>query len=167
METMDMTTVVESALQNGDMTIMQSLEFRDFCDGATEAIGWSTTFIGENGEPFITVTDPYGTESIYEFIEEHPGWSDCLWDVMDANAEEWLAFFLANYGDMNALIPECRYGWAGMGHDYVLTAEHQGAGFWDRGYPKDISDRLCESAHNGTEDHSFWIEGEVLKYEQG
>ena len=32
------------------------------------------------------------------------------------------------------------------GHDFWLTRNHHGAGFWDRGYPKDISDRLTESA---------------------
>ena len=36
------------------------------------------------------------------------------------------------------------------GHDYWLTRNGHGAGFWDRGYPKKVSDALCElSKANG------------------
>ncbi len=33
-----------------------------------------------------------------------------------------------------------------IGHDIWLTRNGHGAGFWDRGYPKKISDRLCDAA---------------------
>jgi hypothetical protein len=33
------------------------------------------------------------------------------------------------------------------GHDFWLTRNHHGAGFWDRGYPQDIDVRLTDEAH--------------------
>jgi len=33
------------------------------------------------------------------------------------------------------------------GHDFWLTRNHHGAGFWDRGYPKEISDGLTKACH--------------------
>lgn len=36
---------------------------------------------------------------------------------------------------------------AQMGHDLWLTRNHHGAGFWDRGYPRAVSDELTRDAH--------------------
>jgi hypothetical protein len=33
------------------------------------------------------------------------------------------------------------------GHDFWLTRNHHGAGFWDRGYPGNVGDILTERAH--------------------
>lgn len=33
------------------------------------------------------------------------------------------------------------------GHDFWLTRNHHGAGFWDRGYPKALGDALTKAAH--------------------
>jgi hypothetical protein len=33
------------------------------------------------------------------------------------------------------------------GHDYWLTRNRHGAGFWDRGYPQTVSAALTEAAH--------------------
>lgn len=33
------------------------------------------------------------------------------------------------------------------GHDFWLTRNHHGAGFWDRGYPDEIGDVLTDAAH--------------------
>lgn len=44
------------------------------------------------------------------------------------------------------------------GHDYWLTRNHHGAGFWDRGYPKDAADILTRAAHaDGSRD---WYVGD-------
>lgn len=43
------------------------------------------------------------------------------------------------------------------GHDFWLTREGHGAGFWDRGYRKDVSDALCKAAKSfGGFDLSVW-----------
>ena len=34
-----------------------------------------------------------------------------------------------------------------LGHDFSLTRNGHGAGFWDRGYPNDIGRRLTSNAH--------------------
>lgn len=33
------------------------------------------------------------------------------------------------------------------GHDFWLTRNRHGVGFWDRGYPKALGDRLTKAAH--------------------
>lgn len=35
-----------------------------------------------------------------------------------------------------------------IGHDILLTRNHHGCGFWDRGYPKAIGDALTQIAHD-------------------
>lgn len=39
------------------------------------------------------------------------------------------------------------------GHDFWLTRNRHGAGFWDRGYPAQLSKRLTDSAHAFGEQH--------------
>lgn len=34
------------------------------------------------------------------------------------------------------------------GHDFWLTRCEHGAGFWDRGYPYDVSDKLTAASHD-------------------
>ena len=33
------------------------------------------------------------------------------------------------------------------GHDFLLTRNHHGAGFWDRGYPEPLATRLTDASH--------------------
>lgn len=43
------------------------------------------------------------------------------------------------------------------GHDFWLTRNRHGAGFWDGGYPEDIGRRLTDAAHvYGGVDVFFW-----------
>lgn len=49
-------------------------------------------------------------------------------------------FVKANQVDLAEISPES------AGHDFVLTRNHHGVGFWDRGYG-DKGDRLTEAAH--------------------
>jgi len=44
------------------------------------------------------------------------------------------------------------------GHDFWLTRNRHGAGFWDRGYPKPIGDGLTKAAHSYGE--SNWYVGD-------
>lgn len=47
-------------------------------------------------------------------------------------------------------------------HDFILTAQHQGAGFWDRGYG-DIGDKLTELAQSFGEEASLTAWWETSK----
>jgi hypothetical protein len=38
-----------------------------------------------------------------------------------------------------------------IGHDFWLTRNHHGAGFWDGDYPKELGDALTKAAHTFSE----------------
>lgn len=67
-----------------------------------------------------------------------------------------LRAFLSTYGD---LIEECRHqkDWYTMGqagHDFALTRNHHGAGFWDRGLGS-AGDALTEASHHHGEAYFY------------
>lgn len=50
------------------------------------------------------------------------------------------------------------YGWDSAGHDFALTRNGHGAGFWDRGLPGETGDRLTELAESyGSSAVSVWV----------
>ena len=62
--------------------------------------------------------------------------------------EDCLAFLEAHKQDIGE-----RYVQAG--HDFWLTRNHHGAGFWDGDWPKEIGARLTEAAHKWGEVDSY------------
>ena len=57
------------------------------------------------------------------------------------SAEKDCQRFLAHYGELIG----ARYQQAG--HDFWLTRNHHGSGFWDGEWPKEIGERLTKAAH--------------------
>lgn len=51
------------------------------------------------------------------------------------------------------------------GHDFWLTRNEHGAGFWDRGYEEKLADTLTEKAHSFGEVNIFVGRGGKLHYE--
>jgi hypothetical protein len=51
------------------------------------------------------------------------------------------------------------------GHDFWLTRNGHGAGFWDRGYPQAISDALTDGAHAYGETDLYVPEWETVDAE--
>lgn len=49
------------------------------------------------------------------------------------------------------------------GHDFWLTRNGHGAGFWDRGYPDEIGDALKEACHKFGE---VWLDWEELEQDE-
>ena len=47
------------------------------------------------------------------------------------------------------------------GHDFWLTRNHHGAGFWDRGYHKHIGDGLTDGSHAFGEVHLYVVDGQI------
>lgn len=98
-----------------------------------EAALWSSTT--ENGEPLD---------------KEHEA-RDFSMPDLKRMVEEWREFREANIKDIESTAkpleryygcsPECR-----AAHDFWLTRNGHGAGFWDRGYPDDLGDRLTKAA---------------------
>lgn len=55
--------------------------------------------------------------------------------------------FQAKHADLLAQVPVSEYGAAAQsGHDFWLTRNGHGAGFWDRGYEKALGDALTAAA---------------------
>jgi hypothetical protein len=89
-------------------------------------------------------------------------WVDCNSDSEDLSdkdfddlADETIASAIEDCTDFQssfAGLLEMAYGVNGYsiekaGHDFWLTRNHHGAGFWDRGLPRSIGKRLTEMAH--------------------
>jgi hypothetical protein len=104
----------------------------EMVDGATAALLWSE--MDEDGTPFDTEYDEsdIAPESLAEFREAIEG--------MAQSMEEDTRTMLAHYG--------ARIEWsAGLlwGHDFTLTSNGHGVGFWDRGETSGAADRLTET----------------------
>jgi hypothetical protein len=71
------------------------------------------------------------------------------------------AQFQAAYSELLALAGSP----AQNGHDFWLTRNGHGAGFWDRGYPDDLGRALTDAAHGeGSADWYLADNGEVFQF---
>lgn len=105
-----------------------------FTEGYIECLLWSSTY-GEEGTP---VDDDFGPEDISP-------------EAMAEIVQDCTDFQAANADDLNAYASErsVRPGEsvdAYAGHDFCLTRNHHGAGFWDRGLGE-LGDRLTKASH--------------------
>lgn len=88
-----------------------------------------------------------------------------LWSSMDEDGEPLDAVFtiddidtktlncmrsdVAGFVESNAdLLEQSGLSDQQIGHDFWLTRNHHGAGFWDRGLPDSIGDALTKAAHS-------------------
>lgn len=78
-------------------------------------------------------------------------------DAREAIRAELTAFIEANAGDLEGMEAEQ------IGHDFILTRNHHGAGFWDRGLGE-AGERLTEAAQAYGELHA-WVEGSTIHVE--
>lgn len=69
---------------------------------------------------------------------DNPHWST---DALSRAIMDCQAFQESNTADLADADP------AQAGHDFWLTRNHHGAGFWDGDYPKEIGKRLTDAAH--------------------
>jgi hypothetical protein len=74
-------------------------------------------------------------------------------DFAESVAEDMQAELLAFVREAGELLDDVAPEMAG--HDFWLTRNRHGAGFWDRGYPKDIGDRLTDIAHGYGESYLY------------
>lgn len=102
---------------------MTSVISKKFLRGYLEAALWSST--DDDGDPLdgtYSVND-FSAEAIESAVKD-------VNDFMESNADD-----LAEAGDDEQ-----------NGHDFWLTRERHGAGFWDRGYGA-VGKRLTDAAH--------------------
>lgn len=117
-----------------------SPEFRsldEFTQGYIEAALWTSE--EQLGEEYTAQgVEPLGAGSVYK-----PGFSDLAPETVKAMQADCAAF-LREHKEQLEIIP--RSNMSQHGHDFWLTRNHHGAGFWDRGYVE-IGRRLTESCH--------------------
>ena len=96
----------------------------DFVRGYIDCALWSS--IDESGEPLDRKfdTSDIDSETVSEMI--------CECEKFIAENETWLDMVGCDYSQ--------------HGHDFWLTRNHHGAGFWDRGYG-DTGEILTDAAH--------------------
>ncbi len=87
---------------------------------------WSSHAIGEDGEDLGNLDEHYGPEDLTD-------------DTRDEMAADCSAFYDANAEDLVTLTAEQ------AGHDFWLTRNGHGAGFWDRGLGE-LGERLADAA---------------------
>jgi len=103
----------------------------EFVDMYLETALWSET--DENEKP----------------LDENYDVDDFSQKAIDQAVEESNKFIKANLKDLKAVGNPSHHG-----HDFWLTRNHHGAGFWDRDYGK-RGDRLTKAAHKFGERHVY------------
>lgn len=84
-------------------------------------------------------------------LDANYGPDDIEADTRKQMADDCEAFWLANEADIHLYMDGLSYGPEQVGHDFWLTREGHGAGFWDRYYGPDedlraVCNRLAEAA---------------------
>ena len=127
-----------------------------FCRGYAEALLWANTYVGEEHDDYCEADGGFVD---YAYAYQSPGrwWENIGIDYTDA-----IDFLAANFETLSSIPHDDRlntYGfWECMGHDFALTRNGHGAGFWDRGYG-DIGDTLTRVAHlYGT--HNLYVDAD-------
>jgi hypothetical protein len=111
---------------------------------AITALLWSTPDYDENGNASENLDANYDQDTIDP--EEV------------AEIRNYVAEFVAgNAADLDATGATDEQ----IGHDFTLTANGHGAGFWDRGYDKAVGDRLTDSAESYGEVNAWAENGQV------
>lgn len=107
-------------------------QFSDFLAGYVDALFWSST---DDVEGETVNLDGYQTSTQAD--------DKCLADCR--------AFFEANYSHLALAAEVDGYGWGRAGHDFALTRNGHGAGYWDGDLPDHISEPLTAAAHDAGE----------------
>ena len=112
---------------------IQSPDFAAFLAGYVEALLWSSSDTTADGE-YVNLDD---------FELSTAGADECRADCLD--------FFTANRADL-ATAADCDgYSWAHAGHDFALTRNGHGAGYWDGDLPDELGDRLTKASKEAGE----------------
>lgn len=102
----------------------------DFLRGYVVAMLWANAYDTETGEPIEDMTYAYHTPGNW--------WTDTPVELDDA---------IAFYNNESPRLWETgQRDFSQHGHDFALTRNHHGAGFWDRGYGA-LGDTLTAAAY--------------------
>jgi hypothetical protein len=87
-------------------------------------------------------------------LDDNYGPDDILKATLRAMRADCKAFGKANETDIDG-------NWARAGHDFWLTRNHHGAGFWDGDWPEDAGERLTKASHAYGEIDLYVYRGKV------
>lgn len=119
--------------------------FSDFFDAYLECASWASSH-------FESAEDPHGTP----FDELDALYSD---DTLESMRADCVDFMEANAEDLEVYSEQLSY--ASAGHDFWLTRNGHGTGFWDRGLGG-LGDRLSKAAKvYGSSDLYLGNDGEI------
>lgn len=130
------------ALYEAGITREQALEV---VAGYRAAALWSS--VGPDNEPLDVSPYSLSAEATQQFSDE-------AIEFVTSNAEHVLAF-----------VEVTGLGWGQIGHDFWLTRNGHGAGFWDRGVAGPAVDALVESSHAWGEQNLYVSDGEEIEVE--
>ncbi len=124
-----------------------------FCLGYAEALLWANTMVvtdeGEHGIEYV--------DCAYDFQSPGRWWEGIGIDFTDA-----IDFLAANFETMANIPADWRHDrfgfWECHGHDFALTRNGHGVGFWDRGYG-DIGDILTDACKPYGE-HNLYVDAD-------
>lgn len=121
--------------------LCDSFDWQEFVDGYLLALGFTAT--SDDGENTLfpcqgSFEDCYSADDVKDRMQE----SDYLTLLSDCIG------FLTQSIELIASLPDAGWkqsiDWQQIGSDFHYTRNGHGTGFWDRGYPNDIGDKLTE-----------------------
>ena len=111
-------------------------EFEIFYRAYLEAALWSS--IDDDDEP----------------LDSNYGIDDLSTETIGKTKIDCQAFFNHNYELIKSNLDRA-------GHDFWLTRNHHGSGFWDGDWPEDVGDELTEASHSYGECSLYVSNGKV------
>ena len=119
--------------------------YTETLDGAVESALWSTIpTIAEDDDSMI---EPAGQ---YEITDEE---KMKLRGTLAFYIKDW---FNENYDLLVEAVETVLIDWESVGHDFWLTSQGHGAGFWDRGLGE-LGDKLTDSCGGHSDIVSFYL----------
>lgn len=153
--------VAYGALVDNDLVVIPAVDA--FCQGYAEALLWANTYTDcpDCGDETRQDCDYENQDLSYAYISPGRWWEGIGIDFTDA-----IDFLAANFETMVALSIHCAPGsrldmygfWDCMGHDFALTRNGHGTGFWDRGYG-DAGDILTDACKPYGE-HNLYVDAD-------
>lgn len=122
-----------------DQTMSED-DLADMVSGYAECALWSST--GDDpdfeGDP---QDNPGGVP-----LDEHFSTADLAPETLARMSADCAAFVKANADTLAALAAKGDLDWSRIGHDFWLTRNGHGAGFWDGDYPEPEAEQLTEGS---------------------
>lgn len=116
-------------------------EFEIFFQAFVEAALWSSSDINNEDSDISLENENYSIEDIDK-------------NTLVSLEKDCRSFFDDNYSLIKDNLERA-------GHDFWLTSNRHGAGFWDGDWEKEIGRKLTEESHNYSERNFYVLDGKI------